>query len=132
MSQSAIDQLRATHGVVPVSQEDEGHSWNKISNGVYGFTYAPGNSDGGLFLKQPRQSFEMHKLADGALLIIGFTTADQAAKIKSNAAQDIALYPEPREEFQQLAALPHARIASAKALDRDDFNCLRVSLRPSV
>lgn len=130
MSNSALEQLRTAHGVVPVSKEDEGHSWNKIASGVYGFTYTPGSSDGGLFLKQPRQSYEMHKLADGSLRIIGFATAEDAAKLDSPGAQDLSLYPEPRDTHQTLVAVPHARIASSKPLDRDDYNRLRLSLRP--
>lgn len=131
MSQNEIEQMRATHRVVPVSKDDEGYSFKKIANSVYGFTYAPGNQDFGLFLKQPRQSYEVHKLADGTILILGYTTTEFAEKLKSTGAQDFQMYPEPREEYNVLVALPHDRIANAKALDRDDFNKFKASLRPS-
>lgn len=130
MAQSEIEQLRSSNRVVPVSTEDEGRSWSKISNSVYGFSYTPGSSDGGLFQKQPRQSFEMHKLADGSLLIVGYTTADFAAKLKLSGAQEVHLFPELRDDFTVLVTVPHARVATAKALDRDNYNQLQLSLRP--
>ncbi len=130
MAQNSVEQLRATNRVVPVSREDEGRGWAKISNGVYGFSYTPASSDGGLFLKQPRQSYEMHKLADGSLQILGYTTAEYAQKLDLKGAQDIELYPESRAEYTHLVVVPHARIVSSKALDRDDFNKLKAGLRP--
>lgn len=130
MAQNELEQLRTSNRVVPVSKEDEGRSWSKISNSVYGFTYTPASGDGGLFLKQSKQSFEMHKLADGSLWIVGFTTGDQAERVQSDGAQDIDLYPDPRGEYTKLVTVPHQRVASSKPLDRDDFNKLRVSLRP--
>ena len=130
MAQNELEQLRASNRVVPVSKEDEGRSWSKIANSVYGFSYSPASADGGLFMKQPRRCFEMHKLADGSMHIVGFTTAEIAERLKSTGAQDVELYPDPREAYTQLVTVPYSRIASAKALDRDDFNKLKVSLRP--
>ncbi len=130
MTQNDIDKLRATNRVVPVSKEDEGLSWSKISNSVYGFSYSPGHSDGGLFLKQPRQCYEMHKLGDASLHIVAFTTPQYAEKLQAKGAQELELYPEARDEYQVVVMVPHDRIATAKELDRDDFNKLKLSLRP--
>lgn len=130
MAQNELEQLRATNRVMPVSKEDEGRSWSKISSGVYGFTYSPASEDGGLFLKQPRQSFEMHKLGDGTLLIVAFATADGAERLKSKGAQELAVYPESRGEHTVLVTIPHGRIASAKPPDRLDYNLLKINLRP--
>jgi len=130
MAQNDIEQLRNANRVVPVSKEDEGRGWAKISNGVYGFTYTPANTDGGLFLKQPRQSFEMHKLTDGSLQIIGFTTAEFAEKLKSPGAQEIEVYPETRDSYTEMVQIPHERIVGSKVLNRDDFNKLKVNLKP--
>jgi hypothetical protein len=130
MSQNSIEQLRAANRVVPVSKEDEGISWSKISNSVYGFTYTPGSSDGGFFMKPSRSSFEMHKLADGTLHIVGYTTTEFAEKLKSKGAQDIEVFPEVRDQYNVLVTIPHARLASSKPLDRDNFNQLKLSLKP--
>lgn len=130
MAQNKLEQLRASNRVVPVSKQDEGRGWSKISNSVYGFSYTPASEDGGFFITQPRQSFEMHKLSDGSLLIVGFTTAEYTERLKSNGAQDVEVYPDPRGDYTKLVTIPHARIASSKSLDRDDFNKLKVSLKP--
>ncbi len=127
---SEREQLRASNRVVPVSKEDEGRSWSKISNGVYGFTYTPANENGGIFIAEPKQSFEMHKLADGSLHIVAYATSESAQKVKGSGAQDLEVYPIPRENASVLVVVPHARIASSKALDRNDFNKIKMSLRP--
>ena len=127
---SEREQLRATNRVVPVSKEDEGRSWSKISNGVYGFTYTPATENGGIFIAEPKQSFEMHKLADGSLHVVAYATPEYAEKLKLAGAQDLELYPIPREGSSVLVVVPHARIAGSKALNRDDFNKLKLSLRP--
>lgn len=127
---SEREQLRATNRVVPVSKEDEGRSWSKISNGVYGFTYTPANENGGIFIQEPKQSFEMHKLADGTLQIVAYATAEISEKLKGRGAQDVEVYPIPRGDATLLVVVPHARIATFKALDRDDVNKLKMSLRP--
>lgn len=129
---SAREQLRSTNRVVPVSKEDEGRSWSKISNGVYGFTYTPASENGGIFIAEPKQSYEMHKLADGSLHIVAFATTENAEKLGRPGAQDLEVYPIPTETATVLVVVPHARINSSKALNRDDVNKLKMSLRPSA
>lgn len=129
MTTTDLDQVRANHKVVPVSKEDEGRSWSKISNGVFGFTYTPASRDGGIFIKQPRDSYEMHKLADGSLHILGYTKPEHAKLIAQKDAVEVELYPQPREGYGELVIVPHARISSAKELNRDDFNKLRAVLK---
>lgn len=126
---SEREQLRATNKVVPVSKEDEGRSWGKISNGVFGFSYTPASKDGGMFAKPSRDVFELHKLADGSLHIVGYTTAEYAQAIAGKGAVEVELYPNERESYNKLVVLPHARISSAKDLNRDDFNKLKAVLK---
>jgi hypothetical protein len=130
VSQLDREQLRAANRVVPVSKEDEGVSWSKISNGVYGFTYTPGSADGGLFVRETLHSFEMHKLADGTLHILGYTDSATSERINAKTTQDIELYPQTRDDSPVLVQIPHARIASSKALDRDNANRLKATLKP--
>jgi hypothetical protein len=117
--------------VVPVSKQDEGVSWSRISNGVYGFTYTPASADGGMFAKETLHSFEMHKLADGTLLVLGFGDPDTAAKLNAPGTQDIEIYPQHKQEFGVLVQIPHARISSSKPVDRNDSNRLKLTLRPA-
>jgi len=131
MAQNDVEQLRASNQVVLVSQDDAGRRWSKIANGVYGFTYTPASEDGGLFISRPRQCFEVHKLADGSLHIVGFTTPERATRLKSSGAQDLEIYPDPRGLHTSLVTVAQSRIASSKALDRDDFNLLKLNLKPT-
>ena len=123
---SAREQLRSTNRVVPVSKEDEGRSWSKISNGVYGFTYTPASENGGIFIAEPKQSYEMHKLADGSLHIVAFATPEYAEKLSRPGAQDLEVYPIPTETATVLVVVPHARVNSSKALNRDEVNKLKM------
>lgn len=129
MSQSDREQLRTQHHLIPVSKEDEGRSWSKISNGVYGFTFTPASEDGGVFSRESLLSFEFHKLADGALQFLAYTTAENAEKLKSTAAPEVEVFPVPKEEYNVLVVIPKARIASSKPLDRENSNKLKLSLR---
>ncbi|MDX2268586.1 MAG: hypothetical protein NW208_10805 [Bryobacter sp.] len=129
-TQSEVEQLRAELRLVPVSKADEGLSWAKISNGVYGYTFTPADSDGGIYARNSFLSFEFHKLADGKLQFLGYTTPEFAEKLKSQGSPEIELYPVPVNDFTVLVAVPHARVASHKPLNRMDSNRLKVALRP--
>ncbi len=131
MSQNEIEKLRAAHNLTLIPSEREGVSWHKISGGVYGFTYTPAASDGGIFIRQSHLSFEFHKLADGTLQFLGFTTPASAEALASAGAPEIEIYPIPKHEHTVLVAVPHARIASSKPLDKEDANRLKLSLRPA-
>jgi hypothetical protein len=128
-TQTDLEQLRAELRLVPVSKQDEGLSWAKISNGVYGYTYTPADKDGGMYAKASYLSFEMHKLADGKLQFVGYTTPEYAEKLKSSGMPEVEVYPLPVNEYNVLVLVPHARIASHKPLNRLDNNKLKFTLR---
>ncbi len=130
-TQSDREQLRAELRLVPVSKQDEGVSWSKISNGVFGFTYTPAHSDGGIYSKESYLSYEFHKLADGSLQIVAYATDEGAAKLKQPGSPEVEVYPLPREQYNVLVTIPHARVSSSKPLDRSDANKLKLSLRPA-
>jgi hypothetical protein len=129
MSQTEREQLRAQNGLVPVSKEDEGLSWSKISNGVFGFTYTPADSDGGIFAKDSLLSFEFHKLSDGSMQFLGYTTPEFADKMKTGNLPEVELFPVAKESFNVLVVVPKSRIASHKPLDRENSNKLKLVLR---
>jgi hypothetical protein len=131
MSQTNREQLRAELHLVPVSKQDEGVSWSRISNGVFGFTYTPANNDGGIFAKETYQSFELHKLSDGTLQIVGFTTPEGAEKVKGPGSPDVEVYPAPSADHDVLVVIPQSRISAHKPLDKNDANKLKLTLRPA-
>jgi hypothetical protein len=129
MSQSDREHIRTQHRLVPVSKDDEGLSWSKISNGVYGFTYTPADTDGGIFAKESLLSFELHKLADGSLQFLGYTTPEFAEKVNTGNIPEIEVFPVPKNDYNVLVAIPKSRVASHKPLDRENSNKLKLVLR---
>jgi hypothetical protein len=131
MSQSDREQLRAQHRLMPVSKEDEGLSWSKISNGVFGYTFTPADPDGGIFAKESFLSYELHKLADGALQFVAYTTPEIAEKIKTANMPEVELFPVPKESYDVMVVIPKSRIATHKPLERANSNKLKLTLRAS-
>lgn len=129
MSQSEREQLRTQNRLVPVSKEDEGLSWSKISNGVFGFTYTPADGDGGIFAKDSLLSFEFHKLSDGGLQFLGYTTPEFAEKMKTGNLPEIEMFPVAKDNYNVLVVVPKSRVASHKPLDRENSNKLKLVLR---
>lgn len=127
---AAIESLREQHRVVPLAPEQEGFAAHRLPAGVYGFAYAPGQSEVPLFAKKSYHSFELHKAADGNDYLIGYVTAPEAADLearKEGAA--ITLYPDPWEQAQRLVNVPVTIMTPAKrAITREPGNPLRFTI----
>jgi hypothetical protein len=124
----AVEDLRQKHQVRLVSEQEEGSGVDRLPNGVYGYTYAPGLDQGPLF-QQPRfQSFEVHKLADGTVAIIGYVTPEMAAKINGLEPLKLRLLPEPAGAASTAVALPIWRIGRQKEYSARDGQGLEVEL----
>lgn len=105
------EQLRATHNVRVIADAEEGTGVNALPAGVYGFTYAPALESAPLFITRRFRSFEMHKLRDGEVILVGFvSTGDAAAMTSSSDAVEITLQPEPDDDATVLATIPYSRI----------------------
>ena len=73
--------LREAHRVRIVTDAEEGSGLNRLPNSVYGFTYSPGIDEAPLFTKRSFRSYEAHKLANGEVTLVGFTSAGVGAAI---------------------------------------------------
>src|ERR1051326_2898419 len=89
--------LRGSDHVRIVSAEEEGFGLNTLPNGVYGFTYSPGIANAPLFAVPRYRSFEVHKLPNGEVFLIGFATADDAGRIES-VRDEITIRVQPQPE----------------------------------
>ena len=119
-----LEDLRALHQVSLVDEKDEGSDVAHLPGGVYGFTYSP-LQDTPMFRKKAKQSFEVHKLADDGVHLIGFLTESQAARVAIMSEElEVRLYPEPREEAFCAASIPVSRILSSRGPSRSDGNAL--------
>lgn len=103
--------LRANHQVRLVTEVEEGTGVNALSGGVYGYTYSPALASAPLFRARRFRSYETHKLEDGEVLLVGFTSAEHA-RLLQNAISDaqIVLQPEAEPAADVLVAIPYSRI----------------------
>lgn len=126
----AIEALREQHRVAPLTPEQEGFAAHQLPAGVYGFAYAPGQSEVPLFAKKSYHSFELHKAADGNDYLIGYVTPQEAADLDARKeGVNIALYPDPWEESQRLVNVPVSIMTPAKrAITREAGNPLRFTI----
>ncbi len=123
--------LRQLHGVRLVNGPEEGISIFRLPDRVYGFTYAPGAEDFGLFSSHHHLSFEVHKA--GEALLLAYAKEQDADNLDQNEKFfSCELYPERRENATRLVAVPFTRIVKTRPLDRSRGNCLTVEIVPST
>ena len=124
-----LEQLRAAHRVRLVNESEEGFAADRQPNGVYGFTFAPAESAIPLFLKKAWHSFEVHKLEDGEILLVGFVTAREADLVRKGLQGEITLFPDPWEDSVELVSVPLAHaLPSKKGPSREGGNGVKIAL----
>jgi hypothetical protein len=129
---SELEVLRAIHQVSLVDEQREGTDIARLPVGVYGFSYTP-HQESPLFQKRAFGSFEVHKLTDGSVHLVGYTTETEAAQLSShNECVSLKLYPQPRNESKRLVSIPRSRIVSFKGPSRSDGNFLALDLERGV
>lgn len=124
-----LQALRAAHQVRPLTPEEEGSAVAVLPNGVYGFTYAPGQPEVPLFSRQGYHSFEVHKASDGTEYLLGFVTQLEASDLDaSKEGVVILLFPSPWENSQSLVRVPVSGIVPAKRMPREGGNPFPLTL----
>jgi hypothetical protein len=124
------EELRNAHQVRIITDSEEGVATKHLSNGVYGFTYAPAQDGVPLFQKPATQSYEVHKLRDGSEHILCYVSDAGLAKLESAVeVADVTLYPEEFKDAVNLTSVAVSRVASQKfATSRIDGNYLKILL----
>ena len=108
---------------------EEGSSADRLPHGVYGFTFAPQEAAIPLFSKQSWHSFEVHKLADGSLHLVGCVTAKDAGLIRSGGHVEVALFPDAWEDATELVTVALTRVVPSKrGPSREGGNGLKLEL----
>jgi hypothetical protein len=125
------DRLRNEHKVRILRPEEEGTAFEKLPNGVYGFTYAPA-TETPLFANESYHSFELHKLPDDSGRLLVFCTPDEASKLNANREIfEISAFPDSWEAATQLGAVPLDRIMNTIYRQvRRDGNAIPLNLAP--
>ena len=134
-TQDAVGQetLRTTHRVRIVTAEEEGGGVNALPAGVYGYTYSPGLVNAPLFTTRRYRSFEIHKLPEGEVFVIGFVTAEAAQQL-SSALTDVSiqLQSEPDEQATLLATIPYSRIRQHRQYAAPNQQGFSVTVTPDL
>ncbi len=88
--------IRAENNVRIIEEKETGLPISELPNSLYGHSYSPSfDNPIPLFSKTSFQSFELHKLANGEVVILGCVTKDAAAKFASGEFVSLQLFPEP-------------------------------------
>jgi len=119
-----VEVMRERHQVTLVDDREEGTDVTRLPGGVYGFTYSPLQSTP-MFRKKATQSFEVHKLPDDSVHLIGFVREGDATRLSASSDQvELRFYPEPWEDAFTAASIPVSRIQSSRGPSRSDGNAL--------
>ncbi|HZO54311.1 MAG TPA: hypothetical protein VFB63_16480 [Bryobacteraceae bacterium] len=137
MSTPAVDFLaelesaRKKFHVKPLQASHEGLSVAQLPEGVYGYSVSAPTLEAPLFIERIFQSFEYHKLAGGAIQILGFATAAEVATLNAEKEPvDFKLYPEPFGESNVLCVMDLSRVVRSKAPSRTDGNYMTLQTNP--
>jgi hypothetical protein len=126
---AAREDFRSKNGVKLVEKAQAGESAQKLPAGLYGFSYTPFGTETPLFHTHPVDSFEVHTMEGGELLVVCFATATVAGSVNSGVETEmLELFPEIFEAANVPVLAPISRMAGAKPLVRDKRNCLRVRM----
>ena len=120
----AAAHLRSNRNLRALESAEEGFALPALPGGIYGFTYSPNFEETPLFARKSFQAFEFHKMADGAVDLIGYMTAAEAARLRSGEAGiEVHLYPDVWNDAQELVSVPMSRIARSKQRPARENGC---------
>lgn len=108
--------LREAHRVRLVEPAEEGCPISELPEGVFGFTYSPAIA-APLFTTHRYRTFEMHRLAGGECVIVGFVPAAEAATFAAATdTVDITLFHDADAQADTIVLIPCSRIAHHKQI----------------
>lgn len=126
------EQIRASHGVQLVGDDEEGTGVNALPGGVYGYTYSPGLPNAPLFAMRRYRSYETHKLANGEVFVIAYSDASTAQQIAAAAADvTIRVHPEPNPDAGIIVKIPYSRMRQNRQHAAPNQNEFTVTVAPA-
>ncbi len=130
---TSAENLRLQRALRALTKEEDGSDVFGLPNGVFGYTYSPAQKEMPIYGKQPYHCFEVHRLKDGAVHMVGYVAPDTAKKIETKAGTvEAILYPAPFQAATELVSVDVADMQPAKkAITREDGNPLKTLVYPS-
>lgn len=128
----AREALRREHGVRLVEPAEEGSGVQHLPDGVYGFTHSPAIA-APLFRAFRYRAFEMHRVAGGEVLIIGYVRAADAERCRT-ASDEISLtiHHDREGDAETIVAIPYSRIARHRQYSIRNTEGLELQVRPAT
>ncbi len=110
-----LNELREKNHLRLVTNEEEGTGVNRLPSGVYGFSYAPASKEAPLFCLKRLYNFEVQKLSDGAVHIVGYVDGETAQLVREGKNSiTFRLHPDPSGDSVTLVSIPTWRITRSK------------------
>lgn len=128
-TEQQYESVRSRNQVRPLTEAEDGRAIDDVPLGIYAYAYAPGSDATPLYAKPRHLAFEMHKLADGAVRLLGFLEADLAKKVEAGTEDVlIRLGAAPTAEKPVLVEIPSERIFRVKEHSNRDGSGLVIEL----
>lgn len=90
---------RAEHNVRVVTEEEAGTPVDRITPGVYGYSYSASfDNPVPVFVKPAFQAFEYHRLPGGEVAVLGCVRPKDGELLEKGEFVPLRLYPEPYDE----------------------------------
>ena len=119
---------RAKNEVQLIPVNLEGELISHLTSAYFGFTYSPAEHESGLFAKPSYLGYEVHRLKDGDVMILGYAAAGVAKAVEAGEDISFDLYPVATSEAEAFVQVRRSQVTRSKALDRQHFNRLALTL----
>jgi hypothetical protein len=114
-SAASVQEMRRRHHVSLISPMEADKTTREIQPNSFGFTFATpiiNRSPIEIQVESSKRSFEIHKLGDSALLVVGYVGPETFIRLREGVGTDadVTLYSSPIKEASGLVALPLNRL----------------------
>jgi hypothetical protein len=133
-SDAAREALRREHGVRLVTPDEEGFAAGRLPGAIYGFTSSPALASP-LFAARRYRNFEIHRLANGVIAVIGFVIPADAAKLTDASGArpvTVTIYPDLDGEATAIVSLPYHRIVQHRQYSIPGAAAITVQVTPAL
>ena len=112
ITESAREALRREHHVELVSPAQEGFAAENLPDGIYGFTSSPALASP-LFAVRHYRNFEIHRMANGVIAVIGFVTPAEAGQLAHDRQTEpitVMMHADAESDATAIVSLPYDRV----------------------
>ena len=129
--ETALEDLRLHHQVRPLRVVEETCGLKKLPTGLYGFTLLPARMDAPVLKTNSHDLFEVHKMADGSILMVGFASPETAIAMETVGEKvEVKLFASPTPEASVLVCIPLSHVMRGMQRRSRQDNVLALVIEP--